>query len=181
MPSDAILHALAAARRSLDGAGTLPVIRRRDGGDAIAFLVSLDRPGGDLVIPLQAGLDFVGTESSITVHEWRDDLGRPVEAATWFFSCEGDRAQVADARSSNGSTLERAAGPSPLPHPHWRPEFIARMHEEGWLSRGEGRLPPDMRVRAGGLLVEWREIEEGDRLRGGYATLAFGWRRGAGS
>lgn len=157
------------------GSGALPVIQRLDDAKPVAFLVAISGWRGTVAIPLRAGLDFLGREEGLAMHAWPSG-GVLVEAAQWFFRCDDRGALVSDAASSGYSTLQRGDRCARLPHPRWHPEFLQRMHAEGYLdARGEGTFPQDMQIRADGLMLDWQPISEGDLLDCDCGTFAFGW------
>ncbi|WP_394825792.1 hypothetical protein [Pendulispora albinea] len=156
------------AVRGDDPAPRLHVIARTDGRLAIAFLVTLLRADGDLVLPLSEGKNLVGRMS--------DRLGlteswpRPyaVESAQWVIECQPGQAEVYDAASTNLSILlpREFADDAPL-------QDGIHSFEALTVMRGAIPLPhpnaPSERHRY--------PLREGDVLRGMYASLLFGWMR----
>jgi hypothetical protein len=120
---------------------------RTDGAQAVAFLVTIGREGGELVVPLARGRNFVGRSAGGT--RPYGDWPRPyaVEAAQWVVVCDAPSANVQDAASTNGSQLIPNGSSEAMALPH--PNVAAETHAF--------------------------ELHEGDVLRTAYATFVFGW------
>jgi hypothetical protein len=163
-----ISSALDAARAALRGEPGPRVLSRTDHAPPVAFLVTLARTDGDLIVPLRAGGNFVGRGhgGNRPYGTWPDPIA--VEGAQWCIECGSGGAEVWDAASTNLSVvlpstlaaevnlgvgfhgferLFELPGALPLPHPN--------------VASDRHRYP----------------LAEGDVLRGCYAAFAFGWLR----
>ncbi len=135
-------EALSRARSLLASKEPSPLlVRRRDDAECVAFLAELK---DGFVIPLTTGRNFIGGTKS-SVFEWPR---RIFEAATWFIEIEDGKARIADASSTNGSTIITATGKERLVHPNEGPVE----------SRG----------------LKWRPLNQGDVLVGIYSSVVFG-------
>lgn len=156
----AMTEALVAARAALAGGGSPgpQVLTRTDGAPAVAFLVTLGRRGGELVLPLRAGANVVARGQAYAAWPKPEVL----ESAQWIIDCHPPHAEVRDNFSTNCSVLVPAtmvsttdlsrptavfamAGAQAIPHPN----TAAAQH----------------RFRLG----------ERDVLCSVYAVFAFGW------
>lgn len=158
------------ARRVLRGERRdLPILGHPRDAEVAAFLVTLGRDPGDLVVPLVEGRTLVGRDACGHQGQWP----RPpaVEQAQWAIECLRGAARVTDTASTNLSVLLPGEKlPEGLDH--------GGMGHLG-LDRVEGAcvlLHPNKRI-GDHVVVErsWYELAEGSILRTIYATFVFGW------
>jgi hypothetical protein len=165
---------LARARASLvsGAAGDVVVLPRADGAPAVAFLVTIGRAAGELVVPLRAGRDRVGRgdEDARPFGPWPRPYA--VEQYQWRIECGDGSASVADDASTSQSVLVPAAivGSIDLAR-----DLRALAAVPGVVELPHPSCPGPLR----------HVLAEGDVLRGAYAAFAFGWcragRRGDGA
>lgn len=162
------------------------VLRRKDGADAKAFLISLWSEPVSLLVPLRAGENIVARESAISDYDpiLPDTLripehGWPIrwcEAGQCHIFCQPpDLARVAD-RASYGTRLYRASSPAanlPSPEvqgttPYYYSQGRGLENVEGDWSSGtcEGNAP-----RRG----PWSQLFEGDVLVCLRGLWVFAW------
>jgi hypothetical protein len=162
------------------------VLRRKDGADANAFLISLWSEPVRLLVPLRAGENIVARESAISDYDLilPDTLpipqhGWPIrwcEAGQCHIFCQPpDLARVAD-RASYGTRLYRVSSPAsnlPCPEvqgmtPHYYSQGIGLEDVKGDWSSGtyEGNAP-----RRG----PWSQLFEGDVLVCLRGLWVFAW------
>jgi hypothetical protein len=165
-----------AALRGGDGAA-LRVLARRDGAPPVALLATLGRSGGDVVLPLREGRNFVGR--GFAGSEPYADLPRHlVEQAQWFIDCSSPAAaRVVDAASTNLSVWCRAGVVPGTRHDGFGFDGFAELpgarfipHANELRAGPVGRAELDEIIVRHGLL-----LHEGDVLRSAYATFAFAW------
>jgi hypothetical protein len=129
---------------------------------AVALLATVGWRGGELIVPLLAGRNFVGRGSRRT---------QPValEQAQWLITCGDGVAEVEDAASTNLSVLvPRAVVPVVELGEHLR-GFTALFEVAGVVPLPHANVvAPTHRHR----------LETGDVLRGCYAAFVFAWRAG---
>ena len=142
------------------------VLPRSADAPPVAFLVSLARPQGDLVVPLHAGENFVGRElaDGSRFGEWPEPP--VVERSQWFIECDFHGADVWDADSRHHSVLV--------------PCSIAGGIELGGGLDGLYELfavPGIVPLRrANDPTGCYRHpLDDGDVLRSCYQAFAFGW------
>lgn len=158
------------ARRVLRGElRDLPILGYPRDAEVAAFLVTLGRDPGDLVVPVIHGRTVVARGSHGHQKQWPHPPA--IEQAQWLIDCEGGVARVSDLMSTNQSVLLPG---EKLPEgiDHDRMGFLD-------LDRVEGAtilLHPNKRVE-GRVVSEWTwyELAEGSILRTIYATFVFGW------
>jgi hypothetical protein len=118
---------LEAARRALAGEPSSLVVLTIE-GTPIAFLVTVGRKAGDLVVPLRAGRNLVGRDQ-------RWPTPPAVEQSQWVIECAPGRAELRDASSTNLSQLVRAGVTTAVPHPLEAAPQRRFLLEEGDLLR----------------------------------------------
>lgn len=172
---------MARAAFSGDEVGPIRVLARRDGAPAIAFLLTIGCSGGDVVLPLREGRNFVGR--GIAGSEPYGVLLRPqiVEQAQWFILCAPNDARVVDAGSTNLSVLcPRAQAQAVAAHAFgWAemeklPGAVVLPHLNTFLRPGAQGDAEDAAIAHHATA-----LHEGDRLRSAYATFVFAWARPA--
>lgn len=139
----------------------LTVLRRVDAAPPVAFLRTLERVGGDLVILLSEGSNVVGRSKKL-FGAWPAPFA--VETSQWSIECTAGEARIRDAYSTNLSVL--------IPG-----DAVPARTLEGFGLLGLERLPNAVALpnanSPGGL--RWNPLREGDVLRNCYATFVFGW------
>lgn len=143
----------------------LRVLARHDALAPSAFLVTLRRQGGDLILPLRGGLNFVGRGSEEGRPFGVLPRPYPLEQSQWFVLCRTGEALVSDAWSTNLSYLVPAGldlGDAP-------DQPFGFSEVEGLV--GAIRLPH----RNEPCPQHEYPLREGDRLRSCYAWFLFGW------
>lgn len=151
------------ARAALTGKsvhGLVRVLPRSDEARPVAFLVTVARGHGDVVVPLHAGENFVGRE----VAGWPDPPA--VEPAQWYIDCDFHGADVWDANSRRHSVLV--------------PEAIAWTTDLGGGADGLDRLfavpgTVPLRRMTDPTGCYRHPVDDGDILRSYYQAFAFGW------
>jgi hypothetical protein len=139
---------IALARAALRGEPTsLTMLARSDGAPTIAFLVTVGRAAGDLLLPLREGRNFIGRGVANERPFGAMPAPYPVEQCQWFITCSDRQAHISDASSTNLSTLIRGEQHTLIAHPN---------------TPG---------------VVHQHALQEGDVLRSCYATFVFAWRR----
>jgi hypothetical protein len=164
-----IRDALAGARSALRGGPGPQVLPLEDRAPTVAFLVTLRRVHGDLVVPLHPGPNVVGR--GVKGHEPNGEWPKPhaVEQSQWCIECGVSTAEVWDAYSTNLSVL--------LP--------AGRLGELDLEAITASRFMPDLELPGALQLPHPNEpadrhrypLTEGDVLRSCYCAFAFGWLR----
>jgi hypothetical protein len=130
-------------------------------GDAVASLATVGWSGGELVVPLRTGRNFVGRARGSTGPA-------AMEQAQWFITCADGVAEVEDAASTNLSVLvPRSVVPAVELGEHLR-GFSALFEAAGVVA-----LPHANVVGA----THRHRLDTGDVLRSCYAAFVFAWRR----
>jgi hypothetical protein len=157
---------LDAARAALRGEPGPQVLRRRDRAPAVAFLVTLSRAEGDLVVPLRSGPNLVGRgfEGNRPNGDWPSPPA--VEQVQWFIECGPDGAEVRDAASTNLSVLLPSTRVGGVDLGLATDRFLPLFELLGAVPLPHPNVP-SKRYRY--------PLTEGDVLRGCYAAFAFGW------
>ena len=160
--------ALARGRRALrEGEGASASLLRfvQPSDRPAAFLTTLS--GAPIVIPLRAGITFVGRSRAHSEHQgWSTPF--PVEGVQWFIRCEHGVAAAADAASTNQSVVIRAGATLP------QPCSLATVHQ--LAHRGDADFVAILHQPPQPLAdLRWARLDEGDALVTVYAALVFGW------
>lgn len=136
---------------------------RLDGRHVVAYLTTASAPR--VVIPLCAGIDFVGRSPAHSRHAgWTSPY--PVEGAQWFTRCETGSAWVVDAASTNQSVIVRAGTPGALT---LRSAIERAAADEVGFESIPHRPPAPLDD------AKWHAVADGDVLVTAYAALRFTW------
>jgi hypothetical protein len=140
---------------------------RGDGAPSVAFLVTLKRREGDLIVPLREGRNLVGRGSVRSRPYWEWPKPPAVEQSQWVIHCKAGEAQGWDAGSTNLSVLLPRTLVPGVSLGDWTRGFSELFSVPGAIALPHPNVPAEKYQHP---------IYEGDVLRGYYASFMFGWR-----
>ena len=170
-----MLDVLLKSRAALAGSENtdqLNVLTREDGVEPVAFLVTVGRSEGDVVVPLGEGKNFIGRGvGSRPFGLWPNPYA--VEQAQWFIDCRASipaptaaRALVSDASSTNQGFLVPNEVVPTIEFTDGRCDFEELLKTDGAFPMPHPNETADQHSF---------ELRDGDVLCSFYASFVFSW------